>query len=286
MLTSQLRAFHAVATAGSFTAAAKALHISQPAVTQHVRELELTYDAELFVRSRQGSKLTDVGQALLEVTSQLVDLEKSALDVLEEASGELKGTLRIAADGPFHSIDILRRFRAAHPRVKIQLEVGNSEAIEARLRAHQADVGVLADIGPMDGLATHALGQEEIGLFVGAAHPWAKRKSVKLHELHGVEMIRRERGSRTRDAFERACDEAGVSPAYVMELGSREAVREAVAAGLGLGVVNFAEVGRDPRVATISVKGVTISSTEFVVALQTRRKSRLVSAFFESITDV
>jgi aminoethylphosphonate catabolism LysR family transcriptional regulator len=285
MLTSQLRAFHAVATAGSFTAAAKALHISQPAVTQHVRELELTYDAELFIRSRQGSKLTDVGQALLEVTSQLVDLEKSARDVLEEASGELKGTLRIAADGPFHSIDILRRFRAAHPRVKIQLEVGNSAAIEARLRAHQADVGVLADIGPMDGLATHALGHEEIGLFVGAAHPWAKRTSVKLHELHGVEMIRRERGSRTREAFERACDEAGVSPAYVMELGSREAVREAVAAGLGIGVVNFAEVGRDPRVATISVKGVTISSTEFVVALQSRRKSRLVAAFFESIAD-
>ena len=70
-----------------------------------------------------------------------------------------------------------------------------------------------------------------------------------------------------------------------MELGSREAVREAVAAGLGLGVVNFAEVGRDPRVATISVSDTTISSTEFVVALQTRRKSRLVSAFFESIAD-
>ena len=69
-----------------------------------------------------------------------------------------------------------------------------------------------------------------------------------------------------------------------MELGSREAVREAVAAGLGLGVVNFAEVGRDP-VLTISVSDTTISSTEFVVALQTRRKSRLVSAFFESIAD-
>ena len=282
---SQLRAFHAVATSGSFTAAARALHISQPAVTQHVKELELAYDAELFIRSRQGARLTDVGRSLLEVTSQLVDLEKTARHVLEEASGELKGTLRIAADGPFHTIEILRRFRARHPQVQVQLEVGNSEAIEARVRAHQADVGVLADSGPMDGLASEELGREEIGLFVGAEHPWAKRKAVKLHELHGVEMIRREQGSRTREAFERACDEAGVSPAYVMELGSREAVREAVAAGLGLGVVNFAEVGRDPRVATISVSDATISSTEFVVALQTRRKSRLVSAFFESITD-
>ena len=74
-----------------------------------------------------------------------------------------------------------------------------------------------------------------------------------MAELEGVEMIRREKGSRTRDAFERACRSAGVSPTYRMELGSREAVREAVAAGLGVGVVNFAEVGSDPRVSTISV---------------------------------
>ena len=152
MQFAQLRAFHAVATTGSFTSAAKRLHISQPAITQHIKELEAGYETELFIRTRQGAKLTAVGFELLEVTSAMMELEKSAQSILEEAGRELIGTLRIAADGPFHSIDILKRFRAAHPKVQVQLEVGNSTTIESRLRSHQADVGVLADARAIDGV--------------------------------------------------------------------------------------------------------------------------------------
>ncbi|MEC8050492.1 MAG: LysR substrate-binding domain-containing protein [Myxococcota bacterium] len=283
MQFTQLRAFHAVATSGSFTAAAKRLHISQPAITQHIKELEAAYETELFIRTRQGAQITAVGFELLEVTSAMIELEKSAQSILEEAGRELIGTLRIAADGPFHSIDILKRFRAEHPKVQIELEVGNSSTIESRLRSHQADVGVLADARAIDGIERLQLGIEEIGLFVGHDHPWAKRDSIAMAELEGVEMIRREKGSRTRDAFERACRSAGVSPTYRMELGSREAVREAVAAGLGVGVVNFAEVGSDPRVSTISVSDAEIRSAEYLIALSSRRSSRLVSAFFASV---
>ena len=285
MQFTQLRAFHAVATSGSFTAAAKRLHISQPAITQHIKELEAAYETELFIRTRQGAQITAVGFELLEVTSAMMELEKSAQSILEEAGRELIGTLRIAADGPFHSIDILKRFRAEHPKVQVELEVANSTTIETRLRSHQADVGVLADAQAIDGIERLQLGVEEIGLFVGHDHPWAKRDSIAMAELEGVEMIRREKGSRTRDAFERACRSAGVSPTYRMELGSREAVREAVAAGLGVGVVNFAEVGSDPRVSTISVSDAEIRSAEYLIALSSRRSSRLVSAFFASVSD-
>ena len=281
---SQLRAFHAVATSGSFTAAAKRLHISQPAITQHIKELEAAYETELFIRTRQGAQITAVGFELLEVTSAMMELEKSAQSILEEAGKELIGTLRIAADGPFHSIDILKRFRAEHPKVQVQLEVGNSTIIESRLRSHQADVGVLADARAIEGVERLQLGVEEIGLFVAHHHPWAKRDSIEMAELEGVELLRREKGSRTRDAFERACRRAGVSPIYRMELGSREAVREAVAAGLGVGVVNFAEVGSDPRVSTISVSDAEIRSAEYLIALSSRRSSRLVSAFFASVS--
>ena len=280
MNDSQLRAFHAVAITGSFTRAARKLHVSQPAVTQHVKALEERYEAELFLRTRQGAKLTELGLQLLELTSQRSDVEKAARNLLEEAGTELRGTLRIAADGPFHTIELLRRFRSKHPGVHVVLEVGNSTVIEEKLRSHQADVGVLADFHGLDGLVGASIGVEEIGIFVSSEHPWAARRSLRLEALHGVDLIRREEGSRTRAAFEIACERHGVAPNYVMELGSREAVREAVASGLGAGVVNFAEVGRDTRVSTVSFSNVTIQSEEFLIALTSRRQSRLISAFF------
>ena len=285
MNESQLRAFHAVATSGSFTAAAKRLHVSQPAITQHVKTLEESYDTELFVRTRQGARLTQLGLSLLEVTSQIYELEKNAQNLLEEAGTELRGVLRIAADGPFHSIEILRRFRNLHPKVQVILEVGNSTAIEARLRSHQADVGVLADFKSSDGMVGCSLGSAEIGLFVGAKHPWSKRKNLALRELDEVELLRREVGSRTRLAFEKKCEAFGVVPTYTMEFGSREALREAVAAGLGIGVVNFAEIGRDPRVVAISNSDAEIMSEEFVITLVSRRTSRLVDAFFKVVEE-
>ena len=137
MNASQLRSFHAVALTGSFTAAAKKLHITQPAVTTQVKMLENHYDVELFHRSRRGCVLTQFGESLFELTRQMNQLDEEASALLASMSGELRGTIRLYADGPFHSIGILTNFRERYPMVQIKLTVGNSAAVGRKAARHQ-----------------------------------------------------------------------------------------------------------------------------------------------------
>jgi LysR family transcriptional regulator, low CO2-responsive transcriptional regulator len=111
---------------------------------------------------------------------------------------------------------------------------------------------------------------------IPTGHPWARRSRVEIVELQGEPMILRERGSATRRRFEDALAQAGVAPEIVLEIGSRESVREAVAAGLGLGVIQEPELGDDPRIATAAIGGAEITAGEFIICLAERRPSRVL----------
>ena len=281
MNASQLRSFHAVAQTGSFTAAAKTLHITQPAVTTQVKALETHYDVELFHRSRRGCVLTQFGEALFEITKQMNHLDEEASMLLASMSGELRGTLRLVADGPFHSIGILTNFREKYPEVNIQLRVGNSSVVERALSAFEADVAILAGANLSNDVFTLSCGYQPVALLVPVEHPFARKNSIQLKKLDGYQMIRREQGSRTQDAFDRACELNGVKPVFTFEMGSREALKESVASGLGVGAVSLPETGNDNRVRAIEIKGTSIVTEEHVVCLNSRRETRLVRAFLE-----
>ncbi len=281
MNASQLRSFHAVALTGSFTAAAKKLHITQPAVTTQVKALENHYDVELFHRSRRGCVVTEFGQALFEITKQMNHLDQEASVLLESMSGDLRGTLRLFADGPFHSIGILTNFRDLYPQVNIKLRVGNSSVVERALATFEADIAVLAGAHLSDDVFSLSCGHQPVALLVPAEHAFARKSSIQLRSLDGYQMIRREQGSRTQDAFDRACELNDVQPVYTFEMGSREALKESVACGLGVGAVSLPETGNDNRVRALEIKGTSISTEEHVVCLKSRRTTRLVRAFLE-----
>ena len=281
MNASQLKSFHAVAQTGSFTAAAKKLHITQPAVTTQVKTLETHYDVELFHRSRRGCVLTQFGEALFEITKQMTHLDEEASTLLASMSGELRGTLRLFADGPFHSIGILTNFRNRYPQVNIKLTVGNSSVVERALSGFEADVAVLAGANLGNDVFTLSCGHQPVSLLVPVGHPFARKNSIHLKKLDGYQMIRREKGSRTQEAFDRACEETGVTPVYTFEMGSREALKESVASGLGVGAVSLPETGNDSRVRALEIKGISITTEEHVVCLNSRRSTRLVRAFLE-----
>lgn len=285
MNSSQLKSFHAVAQAGSFTAAAKILHITQPAVTTQVKALEAHYDVELFHRSHRGCVLTESGKALFELTAQMQTLDAEAAVLLASASGELRGTLNIYADGPFHSIGILTEFNHRYPDVSIKLTVGNSSMVERALRRFDADVAILAGADLGADLFTLSCGKQPVALLVPVNHPFAKKSYIELKKLHGHTMIRRESGSRTQEAFDRVCKDNGVEPVFTFEMGSREALKESVASGLGVGAVSFPETGNDNRVRAIEIRGAEIKTQEHVVCLSSRRKTRLVRAFLEAAAD-
>jgi aminoethylphosphonate catabolism LysR family transcriptional regulator len=278
----QLRAFYAVATARSFTEGARALGVSQPAVSMHVRALEGAYRVELLRRGRV-LEVTDLGRALLASVGAMLAREAEAGELLAQASGLLVGHLRVGADAPYLALPVLAAFRAAHPRVTASLSLGNAAEVVRDLLDGRTDAAALSDRVEDPRLVAVAAARSRQVVLVPREHPWARRRSLRLRDLHGQAMVIREPGSATRVAFERALAAAEVVPDVVMELGSREAIQEAVAVGLGCGVVIDAERGDDARVVAVPFADVVIEHVAYVACLEERRRLRAVAAFFEHV---
>lgn len=280
MRLTQLRSFYAVARAGGFTAGAKLLHISQPTVTTQVRFLEETYNVELFYRRGHSVTLTPLGQQIFEIAQRMFALESEAMHMLED-SGELKsGHLRIGAVGPFHVTEMLAAFNRRYPGIKVSVQVGNSQAMLETLVNYQTDVAVLAHFTDDPRFHFSPYRRHPVVVFANRAHRFAGRKSIRITELKDEDLIMRETGSTTRKALEDALRKAGVTPRILMEIGSREAVREAVIKGMGIGAVSEIEFVADPEIRKFHVRDASIFTHANVVCLKERSEARLVKAFF------
>lgn len=281
----QLRAFHAVAREGGFSAAARSLGVSQPTLTVQVRALEDAFRVPLFHRRGRGVFATRAGAELFALTQRYFHVEREMREFLLAEGGLSRGRITIAADGPFHVIPLIGAIRDALPNLEVVVTIGNSAAVVDALLNYEAEFGLLSEYRMDDRLAVLAAMRHPIVLMMPADHPWAGRGAVDIDELRGQPMILREQGSATRRRFEAALAAARVTPRVVLEIGSREAVREAVAAGLGVGVVFESELGPDPRVRALAVRDAGLDATEYAVCLEDRRPLRVVRAFFELLKD-
>jgi aminoethylphosphonate catabolism LysR family transcriptional regulator len=276
----QLRAFHAVASEGGFTRGARRIGISQPAVTVQVRALEQRYGIALFRRLGQRIELTEFGRELWQRTRRAF----AELDDLEEllaSAGELRvGRLEIGADGPFSVMDLVAAFIGRYPGVRIAVRIGNAARVLADLREGRTDLAVLNLIEPDTALHSEALSEDRIVAFVNREDPLARRRRIALAELAAAPLILREPGSATRALLLQALERAGLAPNVVLELGSREAVREAVLAGLGVGTVFAKELVLDPRLRSSELASSGLTATVSLACLPERRELRAVQAFF------
>jgi aminoethylphosphonate catabolism LysR family transcriptional regulator len=280
-----LKAFHAVATHLSFTKAAAAIRVSQPTLSGQVKALEARYGVQLFERRGRGIELTELGRALLDVTRRQFAAEAEAENLLASARGLLRGRLRAGADAPYHVIPLLAAFGRRFPGVRRSVSLGNSAQVLADLFAHRTDVAILPEIGPDARLYAVGFRSDRLIAFVERGHPWSKRRSVRLAELAGQPMVLREEGSTTRSIFTRATASTGVALTVAMEIGSREGVREAVAAGLGVGVVNESELGRDDRLHPLAIRDARLEVLETAACLAERRSDPVVDAFFALVEE-
>ncbi len=283
MRLTQLRSFHAVATEGSFTRAAQALHVSQPTVTTQVRQLEDLYQVELFHRTGRRIRPTEIGERLLQLSRQIFGLEHEAVQVLRDA-GELRsGHLRVAAVGPSHVTKMLAAFNQRYPDINISVGTGNSEDVLTRLLDYSADVGVLAQVLKDKRFVSVPYSEHPIVIFCNANHRFARRRSIRTAELQGEKLILREQGSTTRKAIESALKVAGVQPTVVMEVASREIIREAVLQGLGVAAVSEVEYVPGAGLHAVRISDAQIKTYAHVVCLAERRDMRLIRAFFDII---
>lgn len=276
MNDTQLRSFHAAAQLGGFSNAAKALRISQPTVTSQIRELEAHHGVELFARQGRNVVLTSLGMELLEITKRIFQLKADALDLLEAHGGQQAGHLRLAAVGPFHATDVLVALKSHYPNVKVSVLLGNSQRTLERLFEFSADVAMIAHFADDPRVEMVPFSQHQVIVFVHEKHPWFKRKSIRLRELEGADMVFREQGSTTRLAFESALDAAGIHVNPVVEIGSREAVWKAVEQGIGIGAVADFEFVPHPRLRTVRISDAEIVTNYHIAYLKERRASPLI----------
>ncbi|MEK1912320.1 MAG: LysR substrate-binding domain-containing protein [Pseudomonas chlororaphis] len=278
----QLRAFDAVAREGSFTRAAARLFISQPAVTGHIKALEEHYQITLLRRTARRVELTEEGIRLAAITRAMFGLAEEAQAMLEANRQLLTGRLEVAADGPHLVMPMLASLRERYPGITVNLRLGNAQETLSALLSEHADVAVLTEAEPRKGLHLQSLGESRICALVPQGHPWlAEPEGVRLERLDQVIMVLREPSSITRRTFDQACAQAGVNPKVLLELDSREAVTEAVAAQLGVGVVSSLELSPDPRVRAVPIIGEGLLNRHMLGCLERRRELRLIQAFLQ-----
>ncbi|MCP4334736.1 MAG: LysR family transcriptional regulator [Gammaproteobacteria bacterium] len=280
-----LRSFHAVATHGSFTRAAEMLNITQPTLSGQVKDLEVRYGTKLFVRLGRRIELTDIGRSAFKITRLLFRHEQEVEHLLQSARALTSGELRVAADSPYIATPLLAQFQRLYPGIQISIQYGNSQQLMSWIESRRCDIAFLPNIPQgEDKLYSIPLVPDRLVVFISQEHDWAERRSVSIEELVTQRVVLREKGSRTRSIFEEAIADAGLVLDDVMEIGGREGVREAVAAGFGIGIVAESELLADSRLRALPVSNAELVHAEYVVCLQEMRSLRVNDAFLEMIS--
>jgi aminoethylphosphonate catabolism LysR family transcriptional regulator len=279
-----LRSFHAVALHGSFTRAAERLNITQPTLSGQVKELEERYGTQLFVRYGRRVELTDIGRSAFKITRIIFRHEEEVEQLLQSARALTSGELRVAADSPYIVTPLLARFHNLYPGIHISIQYGNSQQLMGWLESRRCDIALLPNIAPDDDrLHTISLAPDRLVVFVSAQHRWSKRQTIKLEEVADEHIVLRESGSRTRSIFEDAIAKAGLELKKVMEITGREGVREAVAAGFGVGIIAANELQADARLHAITVSNAKLTHQVYVACLKEMQALRVCKAFLEML---
>ena len=261
------------------------LNITQPTLSGQVKELEERYGTTLFVRHGRHIELTDIGKAAFNITRHIFRYEEEVEQLLQSARALTSGNLRVGADSPYIATPLLAQFQRLYPGIQISIQYGNSQQLMSWLQSRRCDVAFLPNIPPEDEhLHAIQLDPGRLVAFVSEDHDWAERRSISLAELVSQRVILREKGSRTRSIFEDAVVYAGHLLNIVMEISGREGVREAVAAGFGVGIVAESELHADPRLRTLTVSDAELLHAECVVCLEENRSLRVTDAFLEMVS--
>jgi DNA-binding transcriptional LysR family regulator len=280
----QLRTFAEVARRLSFTAAAKALHLTQPAVSMQVRQLEEAAGLPLLEQLGRRVQLTEAGQELLRYAGGIADLMREAEEAMKALQGIGGGELSIAvtSTAKYFAPRLLAEFRRRHPEVRLRLAVSNREAVVRALTDNAVDLAVMGR--PPRGLDTDAaaFAKHPIAVIAAPDHPLAGRRRLPLEALAGETFIIRERGSGTRAAMEHVFAERAFRARETMEMSSNETIKQAVMAGMGIAFLSTHTIGlelRAGRLVLLAVSGLPVMREWYVIHRRGKRLSPAAQAF-------
>jgi DNA-binding transcriptional LysR family regulator len=282
--------FHKVAEKGHFTRAAEELFISQPAVSKQVQELEKSLGQALFEQIGRKVYLTEAGELLYDYASRIFALSNEAEEALGELVGLERGRLAIGASttiGIYLLPQILGQYKTSYPKIELSLEIANADDIQIELLANRLEVGLVEGFVTSPELFKREWRQDELVLIVGANHPLLAEKELSLGQLfeNQTALILRERGSGTRAVLEEALGLHGIGPIKpVLELGSTEAIKQAVAAGLGVSFVSEHTIKLEVAAGLVRVIPLTdfeLKRPLYLVYVRSKRLSKATQVFLE-----
>ena len=284
----RLSVFLAVARYLNFRRAAESLHLSQPAVSKHIHLLETELGLALFERRGNRVALTEAGRMLQDYGQRVSMLTDEIRRALAELQGRQRGNLRIGASttpGLYLLPERLARFRLDHPGVETQLVITNSADISRRVASGELDLGFVGALPDTPGLQVRPFAEDEIVLIAPPRHPLVRQAAIPASVLAALAQetwIMREAGSGTREVALAGLAEQGISPARTMQLSGCEAVKRAVAAGLGVGFVSRQSIALEVEhglLAVVDKSRLQFRRPLYLVTRKDARPSPAVLAF-------
>lgn len=267
----QLEALGALERTGSFSKAARTLHVTQPAITQHVANLSRHYGVQLVDTIDRRPVLTEAGRFLAERGAAIVESLEALEREMQEYADARSGVLSIGATvtiGTYLLPAMLAKLRAERPSLRVEAAIANTARIAHLVRTHEIGLALIEGAVEDDLIAT-AFREDELVLVVPAeGNPLSRKRRVAPQDLRGVPFVSRERGSGTRDLGYDALTRAGIAPPIVLELPSGEAILRAVEEGLGAAILSRLVVERElyrERIRIVPVTGLRLRRPLYAV---------------------
>ena len=274
-----LETFGKAAELSSFTAAARALGLTQAAVSQRIQALEQVLKSHLFDRQRRHVLLTDAGHCLYAYAQRILSLNREAIQDITGRVTPIAGELTLAASsvpGEHLLPELLATFQELHPHIQVRASVTDSKNVLNQVEHGQVHLGLVGDKRDGAHLGFRGFARDTLVLIVPAKHVWANKKRVTLAQFAQEPLIVREAGSGSRSCLEQALVQAGKSLhdlRVTLELGSNEAIKEAVQRGMGIAVLSERTIEKEVQAGTLRalpINGLDLSR-EMFVTLDKRR---------------
>lgn len=291
MLSDSMRVFITVADKKNFSKAAKALSLTQPAVSFQIQTLEQYYQTMLFDRVNRHVKLTAAGELLLDYAVHMNNLQAELERNMQQLTGHVKGELLVGASttiGEYILPYVVGAFKQNYPDVNATIQIMNTKGIAESVNNKSFDLGIIE--GPVEmteNMETIAFLEDELVLAIPADHPYAKRESITLDELKALPYITREPGSGSRLIFEQALIDADFDVEelnMVMELGSTTSIKSAIMGGLGISTISkwaIQDLLKTGKVVALNIEGLTLKRTFNIILNNDKFHSEATGKFLD-----
>jgi DNA-binding transcriptional LysR family regulator len=288
----RLEVFVKVAELGSFSRAAETLFLTQPTVSEHVRALETELGVQLLDRLGRGARPTRAGTLLLGYAQRMLALSREAAQAIAQFQGRMSGELVVGGStipGEYVLPALIGAFRAKYPDVSVMLRIASSGEVQTWVEEGRVELGVIGAPPTARALEGRQLMADELVVVVPPEHAWAGTASMLLEDLRREPLIVRERGSGSRETFERALAGVGLGLAafrVVAEIDSTQAIKQAVRAGLGVSIISHRAVEDECRarlLVCVKLRDLRISRGFHLVTHRERSRSPLAQAFLAFI---